>query len=147
MRTLNSGLTFGIQCWMGILSAKFTHLLCITRVDFKSLMVGSFNLCQLFENQVKNVRKKGWHSLKYCVNMVIICVNMVILCINKRLTICIIDIILNILIVIYREKLIKMTRFLRKLKFCHILFIFPYFPLYIYLENIQNFVIFYVFFS
>ena len=27
MRTLNSGLTIGIQCWMGILSAKFTHLL------------------------------------------------------------------------------------------------------------------------
>ena len=51
---------------------------------------GSFNLCQLFENQVVNVSKKGWHSLKYCVNMVIICVNMVILCINKRLTICLI---------------------------------------------------------
>ena len=27
MRTLNSWLTIGIQCWMGILSAKFTHLL------------------------------------------------------------------------------------------------------------------------
>ena len=46
---------------------------------------GSFNLCQLFENQVVKVSKKGWHSLKYCVNMVIICVNMVILCTNKRL--------------------------------------------------------------
>ena len=43
---------------------------------------GSFNLCQLFENQVVKVSKKGWHSLKYCV--------MVILCINKRLTICLI---------------------------------------------------------
>ena len=51
---------------------------------------GSFNLCQLFENQVVKVSKKGWHSLKYCVNMVIICVNMVIFCINKRLTICLI---------------------------------------------------------
>ena len=27
MRTLNFLLTIGIQCWMGILSAKFTHLL------------------------------------------------------------------------------------------------------------------------
>ena len=45
----------------------------------------SFSQCQLFENQVVklHVSKKGWHSLKYCVNMVI-------LCINKRLTICLI---------------------------------------------------------
>ena len=46
--------------------------------------ISSFNLCQLFYNQVVKVSKKGWHSLKYCVNIVIICVNMVILCINKR---------------------------------------------------------------
>ena len=66
--------------------------------------LGSFNLSQLFENPVVKVRKKGWHSLKYCVNMVIICVNMVILRINKRfITICLIqkyikiDKILNIL--------------------------------------------------
>ena len=51
---------------------------------------GSFNLCQLFENQVVKVSKKGWHFLKYCINMMIICVNMVILCINKRLNICVI---------------------------------------------------------
>ena len=31
MRTLNSWLTIGIQCWMGILSAKFTHLLCVCK--------------------------------------------------------------------------------------------------------------------
>ena len=48
-------------------------------------MEDSFNLCQLFENQEVKVSKKSWHSLKYCVNMVIICVNMVILCINKTL--------------------------------------------------------------
>ena len=77
----------------------------------------SCNLSQLFENQVVKVSKKGWHSLKYRVNMVIICMNMVILCINKRLTICLIDIILNILIVKYREKLIKMTRLFRKWNF------------------------------
>ena len=47
------------------------------------IYIGSFNLCQLFENQVVKVSKKGWHSLKYCVNIIIICI-------NKRLTICLI---------------------------------------------------------
>ena len=40
MRTLNSGLTIGIQCWMGILSAKFTHLLC--KISFILLAGMSF---------------------------------------------------------------------------------------------------------
>ena len=69
----------GLNCGTG----KFSHS---HNSRISLLKNGSFNLCQLFENQVVKVSKKGWHSLKYCVNMVIICVNMVILCINKRLT-------------------------------------------------------------
>ena len=48
------------------------------------LIEGNFNLCQLFENRVVKVSKKGWHSLKYCVNMVIICVNMVLIPLYKQ---------------------------------------------------------------
>ena len=78
------------QFWEKLLRAKSPmEILKSWHVCNRGVSMGSFNLCQLFENPVVKVRKKGWHSLKYCVNMVIICVNMVIiiLCIKKRLNI------------------------------------------------------------
>ena len=65
----------------------FKNAIASMKTSIMLSLTGSFKLYQLFENQVVKVSTKGWHSLKYCVNMVIICVSMVILCINKRLTI------------------------------------------------------------
>ena len=69
--TFNLQYDFNIQCVHSIITvhAHVQKLGLPYEGNMFFIIEGSFNLCQLFENQVVKVSKIGWHSLKYCVNM------------------------------------------------------------------------------